>query len=115
MNTKPRLAVFALLSLSFGLFFAAGYFTHAHFGANEAPFPILAEAHQVLRNHTLYDLPEAQELEYGMIRGMLSAYGDPHTRFVEPAQHELDSDNLEGRYGGIGWSFASTAASGDHR
>jgi carboxyl-terminal processing protease len=37
-----------------------------------------------------------------MIYGMVNAYGDPFTNFVEPVQHELTSDSLEGSYGGIG-------------
>jgi carboxyl-terminal processing protease len=37
-----------------------------------------------------------------MIHGMVSAYADPYTRFVEPVQHELETDVLSGSYGGIG-------------
>jgi carboxyl-terminal processing protease len=36
---------------------------------------------------------------------MIEAYGDPFTSFSEPAQHELQSDSLQGSFGGIGVSF----------
>ncbi len=37
-----------------------------------------------------------------MIKGMIQAYDDPYTIFVEPVQHELESENLQGSFGGIG-------------
>ena len=37
-----------------------------------------------------------------MIRGMLQASGDPYATFQEPAQHELESNSLQGSFGGIG-------------
>ena len=37
-----------------------------------------------------------------MIRGMVEGFGDPYTLFVEPVQHELETNSLEGRFGGIG-------------
>ena len=37
-----------------------------------------------------------------MIRGMLESYGDPHTTFSEPPQAELQANQLEGKFGGIG-------------
>jgi carboxyl-terminal processing protease len=33
---------------------------------------------------------------------MVQAYGDQYTIFVEPAQHELESNTLQGSFGGIG-------------
>jgi carboxyl-terminal processing protease len=41
-------------------------------------------------------------MEYGAIHGMVGAYGDPYTRFVEPVQAELNNNRLTGSYGGIG-------------
>ncbi|MCJ7659959.1 MAG: S41 family peptidase, partial [Anaerolineales bacterium] len=60
----------------------------------------------ILQNHALDEIPPAPALEYGMIRGMLKAYGDPHTTFVEPIQHELESNRLAGNFGGIGVKVA---------
>ena len=50
----------------------------------------------------ILNLPANPALEYGMIRGMISAYGDPYTSFTAPAQHELETNMLQGIFGGIG-------------
>ncbi|HNT22868.1 MAG TPA: S41 family peptidase [Anaerolineales bacterium] len=92
------LAVIALLSAGF----LAGFVTHDRIGSSADDFPILTEAYDLILNQGLPTPPAAPALEYGMIRGMIQAYGDPYTSFVEPAQHELNSQNLEGSYGGIG-------------
>ena len=33
---------------------------------------------------------------------MLAVMGDPYTTFIEPALHEIESDQLTGSFGGIG-------------
>ncbi len=81
--------------------FIAGYLVHELQGETQN-FSILQEAYNILIQHGLNDPPAAPALEYGMIRGMLQAYNDPHTVFIEPIQHELDKNALEGRFGGIG-------------
>jgi len=81
--------------------FLAGYLFHERLvGADN--FPLLDEAYHLVKDHGLNPPPPDPAMEYGMIRGMLQAYGDPHTAFFEPAQHELQSNALEGKYGGIG-------------
>jgi carboxyl-terminal processing protease len=64
--------------------------------------PLLHDAYNILREHGLNPLPTAPVMEYGMIRGMTDAYGDPFTRFVEPPEHELETNSLQGKFGGIG-------------
>lgn len=65
-------------------------------------FPLLSEAYRLLKKNAYFELPDDKNLEYGMIKGMLQAYDDPYTVFVEPPQHELQSQQLQGKYGGIG-------------
>jgi carboxyl-terminal processing protease len=65
-------------------------------------FPVLSEAMSILKDNGLNPLPEPKQLEYGMIRGMLQAYNEPFTVFVEPPQHELQTNQLQGKFGGIG-------------
>jgi carboxyl-terminal processing protease len=65
-------------------------------------YPILREAQQLLMVNGLKNPPQIPQLEYGMVRGMLQSYNDPYTIFVEPPQHELETDQLNGKYGGIG-------------
>lgn len=65
-------------------------------------FPLLSEAHNLLEKNAYIPLPDKKKLEYGMIRGMLQAYNEPYTVFVEPPQHELQTNQLQGKFGGIG-------------
>jgi carboxyl-terminal processing protease len=81
--------------------FAAGYLFHQQ-QADRNAFTLLDEAQRILLDHGLKAPPTATRLEYGMIRGMLQAYDDPYTTFLEPPQNELESNRLEGKYGGIG-------------
>jgi len=81
--------------------FWSGFAAHALL-LGQQDFPLLAQAYDILQNHALTPLPATPAMEYGMIRGMLQTYGDPYTQFIEPVQHELQTDDLQGRYGGIG-------------
>jgi len=82
--------------------FVAGYYFHAQFDLWRDQFPILTQAFDILSDNGLKPLPEKPAMEYGMIHGMLEAYDDPYTIFVEPPQHELESNALQGHFGGIG-------------
>jgi carboxyl-terminal processing protease len=89
--------LFALL-----LAFLSGYFFHTYFSKHDSNFPILVQAYQIFQNHAFFKTPESNQLEYGMIRGMLQASGDPYAVFLEPVQQELSTNSLEGSFGGIG-------------
>lgn len=69
---------------------------------HQRTFPLFEQAYEILINHGFYPLPEQKKIEYGLIRGLLQAYNDPFTVFVEPPQHELQSQQLRGNFGGIG-------------
>jgi len=90
----------ALVFITVG--FIAGYFIREYVTNKSRSFLILNEAYDILLDQGLESIPEGSSLEYGMIRGMLQAYGDPYTIFVEPVQHELESNTLQGKFGGIG-------------
>jgi carboxyl-terminal processing protease len=89
----------AIFCLSFAFF--SGFFIHAHYSSS-AEFPILMQAYRILKNHGLEDIPEPPTIEYGMIRGMLEAFGDPHSTFLEPVQQLRQADTLQGSFAGIG-------------
>jgi carboxyl-terminal processing protease len=93
----------ALLLLSAA--FTSGYWfrTNQETGLNR--FPLLNAAYEILEKNGLKSVPAHPDLEYGMIRGMLQTYDDPYTIFVEPVQHELESNALQGSFGGIGVSL----------
>ncbi|MFM8323112.1 MAG: S41 family peptidase [Chloroflexota bacterium] len=102
MKHGLRSAGFTLLTLLLvGLSFAAGYLYRDR-QAQAFYFPILEEVYRAVELRGLKDLPDRTQMEYGLIRGFLQAYDDPYTVFLEPPQNELESNRLEGRYGGIG-------------
>lgn len=80
----------------------AGYAIGSNFTRSHSTWPILSQAYRILENHALRDLPADPAIEYGLINGMLRAFGDPYTSFIEPVQHELNTDQIEGSFGGIG-------------
>jgi carboxyl-terminal processing protease len=91
-----------LFTFTLGLAFSAGFVTHDFIDSRSGEFLLLRESLEILETHALDPLPEQKELEYGMIQGMLQAYGDPFTIFVPPPQHELQTNQLNGTFGGIG-------------
>ena len=102
MNSFKQTFTFTFIAaICIAVAFFAGYMVNAAHPAS-ADLPILHEAYNILRDHGLKPLPTAPALEYGMARGMTEAYGDPFTRFVEPPQHELETNSLQGKFGGIG-------------
>lgn len=100
--TFRRAFVFTFFStLVIAAAFMAGYMTYARLNPWPA-YPVFGEARDILQRQGLKALPEPPALEYGMIRGMVQAYDDPYTVFVEPVQAELQSNALQGSFGGIG-------------
>jgi len=63
---------------------------------------ILATLRRLLGIHYLDPLPDDLELERGMIHGMMEVLPDPYSKYVEPAIHEIQTDDLAGEYAGIG-------------
>jgi carboxyl-terminal processing protease len=98
-----RFFIYALIAIFCQtLAFSAGFFLHTWLAPTSPTFPVLEQAHEILVSNGLKDVPQAPAIEYGMIRGMLEAYDDPYTVFVEPVQHELATNTLQGSFGGIG-------------
>jgi carboxyl-terminal processing protease len=106
MRYKRVLFYYIIFFLGASLSFGFGYIIRSiqdEYHGSE--FPILSQAYNILYNHGYMEISDGQMLEYSMIRGMVEAYGDPFTRFEEPAQHEITTDELSGRYAGIGASL----------
>jgi carboxyl-terminal processing protease len=102
MDFKRSFLITFLVGIFTSLGFAGGYLAREQWDFSRDNFPILAQAYNILRDHGLKPLPPGSAMEYGMIRGMMQSYNDPYSIFVEPAQHELESDSLQGSFGGIG-------------
>ncbi len=77
-----------------------------HPTAQEPPeFEVFWETWDHVERDFYGDLPDSTGLTYGAIRGMLRALDDPYTFFIEPSDHEIEEDHLEGRHGGIGAEY----------
>ena len=102
MSRIRYLLIFLLVAAGFVSAFLSGYFLRSFIDSRSNEFLVLNQAYSILLDHAYLDLPESKSLEYGMIRGMLQASGDPYAIFQEPVQHELESNSLQGSFGGIG-------------
>lgn len=95
------LVVTALIWGFIGGVFADNYLQIPWIGPTHE-LPVLNEAYDILLDNGLNEPPTNPTLEYGMIRGMLQAYGDPFSSFAEPTESELSQNRLQGTFGGIG-------------
>lgn len=81
---------------------AIGFFGRQLIARQRGDLPLLQQARMIVLNNTIVEVPGDPALEYGMITGMLAVLNDPFASFVEPAVHEIFTDELAGRYAGIG-------------
>ena len=102
INLKSVLFFILLHIILTSTAFATGYLVRDHLASGVTYFSVLTQAFNILKNHGLKELPAFSDLEYGMVRGMLEVYDEPHTVFLEPPQHELQTNQLQGKFGGIG-------------
>ncbi|NPV67172.1 MAG: S41 family peptidase [Anaerolineae bacterium] len=65
-------------------------------------FDVFWEVWDYVESEFYYDVPDTVERTYGAIRGMLETLGDVHTAFVQPSIAEVERENIEGVFGGIG-------------
>jgi carboxyl-terminal processing protease len=65
-------------------------------------FDIFWEAWERIDSSYIGDLPENKERTYAAIRGSMQTLDDPYTVFVEPVARQIEREQLEGIFGGIG-------------
>jgi hypothetical protein len=102
MSKRYLISLYLLGFICLVLAFATGFMVNDLVGVRSGDFPLLVQAYEIIKTHGFSELPDSPAVEYGMIRGMIDAYGDPYTSFLEPVQHELETNNLQGSFGGIG-------------
>jgi len=105
INHHSRWRIWGFILLQIGiviLAMAVGFFGHHLYLNIAGEFSLLREAQQVVVENAIIEIPDERTMEYGMIRGMLKTFNDPYTYFVEPASHEVQTNQLTGSYGGIG-------------
>jgi len=105
-----RIAGFLLIGLLIELAFFAGIVFGPQLtgvlagrsGSGHAP--LLNEAWDIAESQFYGQPPTEQVRTYGAVRGMMESFQDPYSIFVEPPQTELQSQQLSGKFGGIGAS-----------
>ncbi len=105
MNRKTRLILIAGIIYSLilpALALYVGYQLRTIWPPASEELNLLKEAQRLLDRYFISELPDQLTLERGMIHGMVGKLGDPYTIYLEPAQHELQTDELTGEYSGIG-------------
>jgi len=102
ISRKNLVLFISLQVILMGLMFSAGFLAQRIIYQRQNNYPIFTQAYQLLKDNALKPLPAPKILEYGMIRGLLDAYKEPFTVFVEPPQNELQTNQLLGKFGGIG-------------
>jgi carboxyl-terminal processing protease len=116
-NLPIYLALLSLIGLAFGV----GYISYPLLHLDPEPIAVpVAEpvedqamdvywqAWHLLERDFYGGKPDATARMYGAIRGMVEAYGDPYTYFVEPQPRALERDELRGKFGGIGAGIEQT-------
>jgi carboxyl-terminal processing protease len=65
-------------------------------------FEVFWEAWSFVEREFYGDTPSQQERVYGAIRGMVNAYGDENTAFIEPSRAAIFREDVSGSFEGIG-------------
>jgi len=105
-----RIAGFLLIGLLVELAFFAGIMLGPQLTgvlagrSGDGHAPLLDEAWEIAEGQFYGQLPSDQVRTYGAVRGMMESFKDPYSVFVEPPQTELQSQQLSGKFGGIGAS-----------
>jgi carboxyl-terminal processing protease len=110
MRTLVKILIAVTLAFSvITASYAAGFGTHWWLNKDNNPnaeeadhFTVFWEAWHLLERDFYGQLPTAQQMTYGAIRGVLTTLNDPYTTFVEPKPRQLERDDLRGSFGGIG-------------
>ncbi len=110
MRAVLRIAIVVLLAgLLLVTAFVAGFGVNYFLGRTQtvsagipSNFGLFWEAWRIIKGEYYGDIPGAQSLTHGAIRGMLQGLGDPHTVLVEPEPAAVEQSNLQGQTGDVG-------------
>lgn len=81
---------------------AIGALGHSLLLRYQKDFGLVRQAREIILENAIAEVPDELQLQHAMIRGMLETLNDPYAVFVEADEHEIQSDQLQGNFGGIG-------------
>lgn len=117
MAVRIQTIVIGLTALAIAAFaFLGGYVAgdwrarRASEAASGAEFGLLWQARELLTARFMGDIPDTQAQVFGAVRGLVSAFNDPYTVFMEPTPRQLERDEIRGHFGGIGARMGRDAA-----
>ncbi len=120
MSTRTRnLLTLLFLILLISSAFAAGYFvselrsTRSIQVQAAEEFDIYWEAWDRIEGNFIGEMPVDQQRAYGAIRGSLNTLADPYTVFIEPVVRDVEREQLQGSFGGIGAYLSRPDDEGD--
>lgn len=82
--------------------FALGFLSRDFLPSRSMEFPLFLEAYKIYKDNALFEPANFTAQQHGMIRGLLETSGDPYTIFLAPPENELQTNQLEGKFGGVG-------------
>ncbi len=99
--------VFIIAIFIFGYVSGASMSTTTHAADVTSGTNLLDKVKQTLSDKFIFwkassTMPTDADLQYGMIKGYVSAYGDPYTIFFPPKDAKSFSENVKGSFGGVG-------------
>lgn len=106
-NLRNGITLLMLILLASAAFIA-GYFANEIIDSRngsahaQEEFDLFWEAWGRIENSFIGELPDGRERTYAAIRGSMETLNDPYTIFVEPVARQLEREQLEGTFGGIG-------------
>jgi len=102
IQTSKTMPFWVLQVLIIVMAIAIGALCHSLYLRHHGDLELVRQVQIMIQENSIAEVPDHQKLQYGMIRGMLETLNDPYAIFVEPNESELQSDHLQGIFGGIG-------------
>ncbi|MBI5082042.1 MAG: S41 family peptidase [Chloroflexi bacterium] len=102
-NYSLSLSFHALLSIFVvTIAFSVGYFRGWQVERRSNEFALLAQVNDIVKNNFYGKLPDDDVLQRGAARGYVQAVSDQFTVFLDPPARELETQSLQGEFGGVG-------------
>jgi carboxyl-terminal processing protease len=102
-QNRYKYLLYALIQvLIITITFFSGYLSYRLINGQAFNFPVLLQVVNLVKENAIDPIPSMQNLEHGMIRGMLQAINDQYNTLYEAPQQRMQNNQLAGKFGGVG-------------